>query len=226
MNDPDKRMSQGAKGTREKVAPRKKRLPDGFSRPSSNQASRLRPRGNVAAVRRSKSIAGDLSMLFTSWKRLLSTLSARPRHPAAGCRPARQLRLECLEDRTVPSTLTVKTNADSGADSLRAVLGSAGDGDKIVFAHNLDGKTIALSTGQLNVNSSVTINGLGADDLTVNGGGVSRIFKVAAGKTVAIDGLTLTNGKASAGGAIDNFGTLTLTNSVVSDSQSTGLRGG
>src|SRR5262249_62431422 len=55
---------------------------------------------------------------------------ARPRRrPALG-----RLLLEALEDRTVPSTLTVLNNHDSGAGSLPAEIGAAHSGDPIVFA--------------------------------------------------------------------------------------------
>src|SRR5262249_6645599 len=47
--------------------------------------------------------------------------------PAVGFRPS----LEGLECRTLPSTLTVLTNADSGAGSLRALLALASRGDTI-----------------------------------------------------------------------------------------------
>src|SRR5580700_11085213 len=66
-------------------------------------------------------------------------------------------RLESLEDRTVPSTFTVTTLAASGAGSLQAAVAS---GDATInFAGNVRG-VIAL-TGELQIDSSVTINGPG-----------------------------------------------------------------
>jgi len=53
--------------------------------------------------------------------------------------------LECLEDRWVPSTLTVLNNLDSGAGSLRAEIAAAQKNDTIVFAPSLNGKTITLT---------------------------------------------------------------------------------
>src|SRR5436305_11675153 len=64
--------------------------------------------------------------------------------------------LERLEDRAVPSTLTVASAADSGPNSLRAEIAAAHKGDTIVFAPNLDGQTIKLSTGKLLIKQHVT----------------------------------------------------------------------
>src|SRR5947209_16982329 len=91
--------------------------------------------------------------------------SPKQRRPAVGHRPARwRPRLEVLEDRFVPSTLTVTSAADDGTSgTLRAVIGAASPGSTIVFDHRLDGKTIALTRGQMNLNKNLDIEGPGAD---------------------------------------------------------------
>src|SRR5262245_17475613 len=108
--------------------------------------------------------------------------------------------LTALEDRTLPSPLPVTSAAAGGPGSLPAGLGAAADGDTIRFDNSLKGQTISLTGGQLNVTRSVTIAGLGQDKLTVSGGNASRVFAVSAGAAVTIDSLTITNGKAAAGG--------------------------
>jgi hypothetical protein len=55
----------------------------------------------------------------------------RGRAPRSACT---RLRLEQLEDRLVPSTLTVLNLNDSGAGSLRAAVAAAAAGDAIDFA--------------------------------------------------------------------------------------------
>jgi hypothetical protein len=79
--------------------------------------------------------------------------SARGRRSRARRKPARQRhisRLDVLEDRTLLSTLLVKSAADDGsAGTLRAVLAAAHNGDTIQFAPALDGQTITLTQGQL-----------------------------------------------------------------------------
>ena len=141
-------------------------------------------------------------MRFLSWLRERngdrSSKSARPVRSKS--RPARRVRLgvEALEDRCVPSTVTVLNNQDSGIDSLRADIATAQNGDTIVFASSLAGQTITLTSGELLVNKNLTIQGLGASQLTISGDNLSRVFEVANGKKgptqFALSGLTISNG--------------------------------
>ena len=105
------------------------------------------------------------------------------------CSPAARFvpRLEALECRALPSTLTVLNNADSGDGSLRAMLALAGTADTINFATDLTGQTITLTSGELVVNKSLTILGLGANHLTISGDDASRVFDITGG------GLTVRN---------------------------------
>jgi hypothetical protein len=108
-------------------------------------------------------------------------------------------RLESLEDRTVPSTLTVTNPLDKGAGSLRYTITNAKSGDTIVFAPSLDGQTITLTSDQLTINKSLDIEGPGPDLLTISGNDTNRLFNINEGLTVSIDGLTLTHGRAVGG---------------------------
>src|SRR6516164_63712 len=78
-------------------------------------------------------------------------------------------RVEGLEDRTVPSTLTVLNNFDSGAGSLRDMIGHANSGDTIVFAPSLNGQTITLTSDELPIKNNLNIEGPGADNLAISG---------------------------------------------------------
>src|SRR5207248_2999642 len=92
-------------------------------------------------------------------------------------------RLEVLEGRTLPSTFTVLNLADSGAGSLRdAILAAeANPGpDMIAFAKGVQG-AITLMSGEFLITSDLTINGPGANRLTINGNDSSRIFDVVGG---------------------------------------------
>jgi hypothetical protein len=120
-----------------------------------------------------------------------------PRRRPHAPRPHASLRLEALEDRTVPAMLTVMNNANDGAGSLRAILGGAHDGDTITFAQSLNNRTITLTTAELAVNASVNIQGLGASHLTVSGNDTYRVFDIASGKTVTIADLTIAHGHSS-----------------------------
>lgn len=155
------------------------------------------------------------------------TRSTSARKPTARFRP----QLETLEGRDVPSTLTVTNNLDSGAGSLRADIAAAQSGDTIVFAPNLNGQTITLTSGELYINKNLTIQGPGAGQLTVSGGNTSRVFFVIA-NNVSLSGLTITQGNANlgpfsgyGGGGILDFssrqGMLTISDCVLSDNLAT-----
>ena len=83
-------------------------------------------------------------MSFTSLFRCLTRVSERNQEGRVGHRHAHRKpapglrsflpRLEALEDRTTPSTLTVMNNADDGAGSLRRAIHDAHSGDTIDFA--------------------------------------------------------------------------------------------
>jgi hypothetical protein len=140
-------------------------------------------------------------------------------------------RLEILEDRTVPSTLTVTNNLDKGAGSLRDAITNAKSGDTIVFASSLDGQTITLTSDQLTINKSLDIEGPDASLLAISGNNTNRVFDISQDQNpviVTIAGLTIENGRAPGGygGAIKNLrSTLNLTNDVLSNNVARGSTG-
>ncbi len=167
------------------------------------------------------------------FSRLRARTAIRPAAPRF--RP----RLEALEDRWLPSTLTVTSSLDYGPGSLRYEISQANTGDTIVF--NLNQKkdgTITLTGGELVISKSLTIKGKGETITSqgyetgtldwVNG---SRIFEVdGANTTVNMSGMTLTLGGGTRlgggvtgspydgyGGAILNFGMLNLSNCTLGD---------
>ena len=88
-----------------------------------------------------------------------------------------------------------------------AAIATAASGDTINFANKLDGKTIVLTSGELAISTSLDIEGPGADELTISGGGSSRVFDVTtSGLNVTIAGLTITDGLAPQGGGVIDQG--------------------
>jgi fibronectin-binding autotransporter adhesin len=121
------------------------------------------------------------------------------------------------------------TNAnDSGAGSLRQAVASANSSPNlsdILFdpAFFNTARTITL-TSELSLNTSQTINGPGANLLTLSGNNASRVFNITGSINVAISGLTISNGKSTAeGGGIRSTGNLTVTAcAIVNNAAGTG----
>ncbi len=138
------------------------------------------------------------------------------------------------------ATFTVTNVKDSGAGSLRDAVAQAnanGEDDTIDFDPTFfdQARTITLTSGELEIQSDgtnpahlLTIEGPGANLLTISGNNQSRIFFISALNSNAVDtisGLTLRDGNGTGttnslqdgnGGAIFVFlGSLTLRNTIV-----------
>lgn len=111
------------------------------------------------------------------------------------------------------ATITVTSTDDSGAGSLRQAVADASSGDIINF--DVSGDTITLTSGQIVVATSLTIQGPGEDALIVESNGVpNRVFEFSSGTTSSVSGLTIRNGDTDGmghGGCIFNEGTLSIT---------------
>src|SRR6476469_2405795 len=116
--------------------------------------------------------------------------------------------------------ITVTNTNDSGPGSLRQALADANNGDTINFAVT---GAIALTTGELLVNKSLTISGPGAGVLAVDGNATYRVFHVAPSKAVIISDLAITNGNPNTqpvpdgGGIYNDHATLTPNNCTVNN---------
>lgn len=110
---------------------------------------------------------------------------------------------------------------DDSECTLREAVAFAGPGATIIFMPGLTAggpATIGLTAGQLGISKNLTIQGPGADLLTVTRNSETRfrIFETL-GSTVTIAGLAITNGSSHFGGGINNSGNLTLSDCVVSE---------
>lgn len=111
-------------------------------------------------------------------------------------------------------TYVVTNLNDYGTGSLRAAVNSDDDGSQITFAPNLAPGAVQLTSGSIPIFSSLSIIGPGANLLTIDANGISRIFVVEPGVTASISGLTLADGHATQGGAIYNLGNVIVNNSL------------
>lgn len=114
----------------------------------------------------------------------------------------------------------VNSAADSGSGTLRQAISDAGGGDIIAFAAGIS--NITLTSGEIIIDKSLTIDGPGANLLTISGNHASRVFHVSSGSDVTIHGLLFTDGSADYGGAVYNdHGTLTIASSTFSGNTAT-----
>ncbi len=154
--------------------------------------------------------------------------SSRSRRPSP--RSVR-LGLEALEDRFVPSTLTVFNTADSGAGSLRNAVNQAnidsqhGRSDTIAFNGSLNGRTIYLNTPLIldGGQGTITINGTGNGPLLT---GKYDAFAITRGTTVNMNNVVVAGCHGSThGGDVANGGTLKLHNCVFENSSAVAFGG-
>ncbi|HEX4128845.1 MAG TPA: right-handed parallel beta-helix repeat-containing protein [Pirellulales bacterium] len=172
-------------------------------------------------------------MNVSHWLRGRRTKTPLFNAAAAHRRSYRTLGFEPLEGRRLlvvsVNPLLVTTTSDAAAHSgvsLRDAIGTAnadalnGQSETITFGSNLNGQTIKLAQGQLELGQggagigAITINGGG--QITIDGNAASSVFQVDAGVTAALTGLTIADGSASVGGGINNAGTLAVNNSTIS----------
>ena len=146
---------------------------------------------------------------------------ARGRQSGALARRRFTPHVAALEDRRLLSQLTVTSNADNGAGSLRAAIAAATPGEVITFARSLRGQTISLAS-PLDVNTSVTIRGFAVGGPTISGNSSTEDFVIAPGTAVTLSGLIIANGYAPEGGAIDNLGNLTIRTCALVNNQAVG----
>jgi parallel beta-helix repeat protein len=117
------------------------------------------------------------------------------------------------------------------ADTLTNAVGitfSDATANGAVNFHDGASHTITLGGTQLEINSDVTIEGPGADVLTISGNNTSRVFRIWHGSTTEISRLTISGGRPSSGGGggILSDGALTVKNSTIAGNAAGGSGGG
>ncbi|MEZ6143565.1 MAG: choice-of-anchor Q domain-containing protein [Zavarzinella sp.] len=155
---------------------------------------------------------------------LISKLAQLFQSSTGNSTQSRRLQLESLEDRAVPATFTVNTLVDEndgidvGNVSLREAIAAANTtagADTINFSVTgtiiLGSELVLTETGAANI---TTINGP-ANGVTISGNNAVRVLDINNDVHVAVNNLTIVDGKSSVGGAIrNNGGTLLINNST------------
>jgi CSLREA domain-containing protein len=138
---------------------------------------------------------GDRALIARSSSDRIGTATAR-------LQPLFNLTVDTLVDE-------LDNNFGAGDLSLREALSLISAGGTINFAGNLRG-TIALDLGELLLEKNVTINGLGADRLTISGNQRSRVMSIGSNVIANLEGMTITHGF-SHGVSHNNGGGLRMT---------------
>ena len=137
----------------------------------------------------------------------------------------------------VTTALDVVDDTD-GVISLREAIAVAHEGDAITFAASLKGQTITLSGAEVALSQAITIDASALYDaendvpgLTLDAGGLSRVFRVTGGTAdapVELIGLKITNGSDLHGGGlkVEAVAALAAKDCVFVDNKTTNTAGG
>lgn len=126
-----------------------------------------------------------------------------------------------------PHIVTVTNLNDNGPGSLRQTIANALTGDIINFATNLSGSVIPLTSGPIALARNITIDAsMLPGSVTLSNSFPDNVLQVQSGATVALRRLIITGGRGAIhGGAINNGGSLALTECSLSNNVA-GARGG
>jgi predicted outer membrane repeat protein len=115
-------------------------------------------------------------------------------------------RVSCMSDWTgaaesgvvamtvVPTSIEVANTSDAGAGSLRQAINDICVGGTISFNNSLNGSTITLTSGQLDITKGLVINASSlSSGISVSGNNSSMVFNISSG-TSTFSGFTITQG--------------------------------
>ena len=121
-------------------------------------------------------------------------------------------------------TVVVQNGNDSGAGSLRKAIEEVDPGGTIVIPASVG--EISLTSGQLEIFNSLTIEGAGPGQTTISAGRHSRVIIIKGSPTVTIEGVQIAEGKLDfpgqgvAGAGIDQTGgNVTVANSLIDENE-------
>ena len=181
---------------------------------------------------------------IASFRHKMNSLSVQSTKPRLA--KSRSLRLEPLEERQLLTVYSINSLGDGVAQdgyvtlreaieaaSTNLAVGDAPAGDDLeADVINFDstkfpsGTTITLQNGELSITDDLVITGLGADRVTIDAGGNSRIFYVN-GADATFSDITIANGYAAYGGGICavSGSDITVTDTVFLDNEANAASG-
>jgi predicted outer membrane repeat protein len=135
--------------------------------------------------------------------------------------------LVILFTQTAHATIWQVTDVgDSGIGTFREQVSNSTDGDTIAFDQSTVGLPIVLAS-TIDINKDLIILGNGSQSTILDGAITVRIMTIAAGKNVTIESICFKNGLASSdnGGAIYNYGILTLNECLLEQNEADAFGG-
>jgi hypothetical protein len=136
-------------------------------------------------------------------------------------------RIDAKPHTLLAPVVTVTNTDDAGPGSLRQAILDAEPGSTIQFDAAVAGQTIALSTGPLLIDKSLTIEGSAPNGMTISGSLVDKVIVTSSSTDVTLRNLSIVDGKStSPGGGILAGGNLTLDHSLVANNEAVGKGGG
>ena len=136
-------------------------------------------------------------------------------------------RVPATPNALVATVVTVTNTDDAGPGSLRQLILDAVPGSIIQFDPAIAGQTIALSTGPLHIDKSLTIEGSAANGMTISGSLLDKVIGTFPSTDVTLRNLSIVDGKStSPGGGIIAGGNLTLDHSLVANNEVVNKGGG
>jgi hypothetical protein len=118
------------------------------------------------------------------WNALLRRMGNQARPTPGRVRHSFRPALLALEDRTVPTILSVTDYGASDLGAVDQVLADPTNSDIIQFDHSLTGRNVDLSSGTILLDKNLSITGLGSSQLTITGGSHS-VFNITANVTLS-----------------------------------------
>jgi len=155
---------------------------------------------------------------------------------AAGSLHAATFRVNSTADSvdTMPGDGACRTSLGETVCTLRAAIQEANarqGGDTIVlpagtYTITIPGDDDSAAMGDLDITDTLTIQGAGADQTIIDGGGLDRVFDIDPGATAAlsvtIEGVTVQNGR----GGIRGFGSVSISDSIARNNTGADMGGG
>lgn len=144
------------------------------------------------------------------------------RAPFLALLPTLFLSLACTGQAATWTVDTLEDELDEPAGSalsLREAVRDAAPTDTILFAPSLNGGTIVLTRGAIDIAKNLTVDGMSLPGgISISGNNTSRIFSINYAGSPVLKGLNITKGRSTFdGGGINCTGSLTLENCSITE---------